>query len=553
MKKFTIAAIAAVIAMTATAATRSSKTDVARSLDVFNAMVKELQLNYVDTIDIKKSVNTAMLYMLDEIDPYTEYYPSDDREQLTMISTGEYAGIGCAIGRTDSTIYFSEPYFGSPSHLAGVKAGDVILSIDADTLTRDWDVTRASKALRGAAGTRVNVRVKRPFASDSIVEINIERAKIKTPAVTWYGTVGADGKTGYIYLSSFTEKAPGEVSDALTDLMGRGITSLVLDLESNPGGLLESAVEIAGLFVAKGTEIVRTRGRGQLSEKVYKTTRKPLAPDMPLAILIDGNSASSSEIVAGALQDLDRAVIVGERSFGKGLVQTSRTLPYDGLLKLTVAKYYIPSGRLIQAIDYSRRNEDGSVARMPDSLTTAYNTVRGREVRDGGGITPDVKTEGIKGNRLLYNISTGNYDFDFATAYAATHPTIPPARDFTIDDSLFADFKRSIDPAKFNYDRLCDSILKSLREASESEGYMNDEVAAQIDTLEHLLHHDLNHDLDLNREALNMLISNAIVRRYYFQSGGVENGLRYNKALKEALEILGDRNRYNQILNIEAK
>lgn len=541
--------VAAASSITATGATRSNKSELAKSLDVFNAIVKELQLNYVDTIDIKKTVNNALFYMLYEIDPYTEYYPSDDREQLSMLSTGEYAGIGCMIGRTDSTIYFSEPYFGSPSQKAGIKAGDVIISIDGDTLTREWDQTKASSALRGAAGTKVNVTVKRPFAQDSIINITMEREKIKTPVVSYYGTTGPDNKTGYISLSSFTEKAPEEVANALQNLIdNHGITSLVLDLQGNPGGLLESAVQIAGLFVPKGTEIVRTRGRGQLSEKVYKTTRKPIAPEMPLAVLIDGSSASSSEIVAGALQDLDRAVIVGERSYGKGLVQSSRSIPYDGMLKLTVAKYYIPSGRLIQAIDYSHRNEDGTVARTPDSLTTVYNTIHGRQVRDGGGITPDVQVDFPKANRLLANIRSGNFDFDYATEFAATHPAIPAAREFQITDSIFEDFKKSIDPGKFKYDKASDSLLKSLTEAAKEEGAMTPEVQAQIDTLKTMLNHDLGQDLDNNRQKIEMFLSDAIVRRYYYQEGGTANSMRYNKPLKEALKVLVNPNKYKEIL-----
>lgn len=552
MKKIYMLGLAAMACLAALGATRGDKTDAARSLEVFNSVVKELQLNYVDTIDIKKSVNTALLYMLDEIDPYTEYYPADDREQLTMISTGEYAGIGCMIGSyEDGRIYFSEPYAGTPSQLAGVRAGDLIIAIDGDSITSEWDTQRVSQALRGSAGTKVAVRVRRPFATDSIIDFTLERAKIHTPAVQAHAAVGPDGKTGYILLSSFTEKAHDEVAAALDDLIrNHGITSLVIDLQGNPGGLLESAVQIASLFVPKGTEIVRTRGRGALSEKVYRTVRKPVAPDMPLAILIDGGSASSSEILAGSLQDIDRAVIVGDRSFGKGLVQTSRQLPYDGMLKLTVAKYYIPSGRLIQAIDYSRRNEDGSVARTPDSLTTVYNTLHGRQVRDGGGITPDISSAHPQGSRLLYDIRRGNYDFDYATRFAATHPSIAPARDFVITDSIFADFKRSINSAGFKYDRVSETLLKSLREAAESEGYMTPEVEAQIAVLDTMLSHNLDHDLDHNREALELFLSDAIVRRYYFQEGGALNSLRYNTALRDAIAILSDPRAYAEKLGL---
>lgn len=553
MKKIVTVCLLALAGVTGmSAATRSNKTEVARNLDIFNALVKELQLNYVDTIDAKKSINTAIFYMLDEIDPYTEYYSSDDQEQFNMLSTGEYGGIGCVITKgRDGRIYFAEPYEGTPSQRAGVRGGDVILQIDSDTLSTKWDVARTSEKLRGPAGTVVKVRAMRPYVADSIVTFEIERAKIVNPAVTYYGTAGTDGKTGYIALSAFTDKAAGEVRDALVDLMeNHGVTSLVLDLRGNPGGLLESAVQIAGLFVPKGTEIVRTRGRGALSERVYKTIRKPVAPDMPLAVLIDGGSASSSEIVAGSLQDLDRAVIVGARSFGKGLVQSSRTLPFDGVLKLTTAKYYIPSGRLIQAIDYSRRNEDGSVARMPDSLTTVYNTVHGRPVRDGGGITPDVVVESPKINRLLYNIRRDNWDNDFATMYAASHDSIPAATEFVVTDSIFAGFKRFIDPDKFAYDRACDSILKQLREAVEVEGYKTPEVDGQIDALETMLHHDLEHDLDVNREILNELISDAIVRRYYYQKGAVANSMRYNKALHQALKLLENREEYCRIISV---
>jgi carboxyl-terminal processing protease len=537
-------------------ATRSNKTDIQRNLDIFNALFKELQLNYVDSLDSKKAINTAITYMLDDIDPYTVYYSSDETEELSRISTGEYGGVGSIITKgRDGRVRFAEPYEGTPSHKAGILAGDIILQIDTTRITPKSSIADVSERLRGNPGTHVSVTIQRPYPAadaDSVQTIDIERAKINTPAVTYYGTVGDDNRTGYILLSSFTEKAPGDVKNALTDMMkNHGITSLVLDLQGNPGGLLESAVEIVELFVPKGTEVVRTRGKGTLSEKVYKTMRAPVAPNMPLTVLIDENSASSSEIVAGSLQDLDRAVIVGQRSYGKGLVQSSRSLPYDGMLKLTVAKYYIPSGRLIQAIDYSRRNEDGSVARTPDSLTTVYRTIHGREVRDGGGITPDVKVELPRTNRLLYNIRRDNWDFDYATRFAAEHPTIASPREFTITDQMFADFKASINPEEFHYDRACESVLKTLREAVDTEGYMSDDVDAQISALEKTLHHNLDEDLDKNRPMLETLLISQIVPRYYYQSGTVDATLRYNDAMKEAVKILADQQKYKEILNIK--
>lgn len=553
MKKILTTALAAsLLTITCAATVRSDRTDLARGMDVFGAIVKQLQMHYVDSIDAKKSINTAIEYMLDEIDPYTVYYPSDQEEQFTMLSTGEYGGIGCIITKgRDGSVRFTEPYENTPSQRAGVLPGDVILEIDTAVITPKWDVSAVSDRLRGPAGTTVRVKVRRPYATgaDSIRHITMERAKIVTPAVTYYGTTGADDKVGYISLSSFTDKAAAEVRDALSDLITtHGITSVVLDLQGNPGGLLESAVQIVGLFVDKGTEVVRMRGRDNLSERVYKTTRKPLAPDMPLAVLIDEGSASSAEIVAGSLQDLDRGVVVGRRSFGKGLVQNSVSLPYDGVLKLTVAKYYIPSGRLIQAIDYSHRNPDGSVARMPDSLTTVYNTIHGRPVRDGGGITPDVTVEAQAVNRLLYNVSRDNWANDFATLYASRHDSIGRPRDFVVTDSLFEEFKRFIDPTAFNYDRSSEQILDNLREAVKIEGYTSDQVSAAIDTLATLLRHDLAHDLDVNREQLNQLISDPIVRRYYYQRGGVENAMRYNESLRQAVKVLQEPAEYRKLL-----
>lgn len=335
MKRILMPLVAATLvigAATVAAETRSSKTDISRSLDIFTSLFREVQMNYVDTLDAKKAINTAIVYMLDEIDPYTEYYSSDDTDDLAQLSTGEYGGVGSIINKgRDGRVRFSEPYENTPSWKAGVRAGDVIMQIDSTEITRDFTVSKVSEMLRGTAGTSLQVKICRPYAADSIKIMTIEREKIHNPEVPYYGVTGADGKVGYIALNSFTEKAPREVGDALRDLIdNHGITSLVLDLQSNPGGLLESAVEIVGLFVDKGTEVVRTRGRDPRSERVYKTTRKPMAPSLPLAVLINGGSASSAEIVAGSLQDLDRAVIVGERSFGKGLVQSSRPLPTTG-------------------------------------------------------------------------------------------------------------------------------------------------------------------------------------------------------------------------------
>ena len=323
---------------------------------------------------------------------------------------------------------------------------------------------------------------------------------------------------------------------------------IVLDLRGNGGGLLEQAVDIVGNFVPKGTEVLRTRGRDASTEKIYKTTKTPIFPDIPLAVLIDGGSASSSEITAGSLQDLDRAVLIGSRSYGKGLVQATMQLPYDGLLKVTTAKYYIPSGRLIQALDYSHRNPDGSVARTPDSLTNVYKTLHGREVRDGGGLTPDITVEWPQISRLTYNLVRDNWTYDFANKYANTHESIPDAWDFEITDEVYDDFKKSIDPSKLKYDKVLDEILKELRKTAGEEGYLTDETAAALDSLAPLLTHNLNRDLDNKRHEVSEYLGAEIANRYYFDKGKILQDLKYDDALKKAEEILSNPAELKKIL-----
>jgi len=423
--------------------------------------------------------------------------------------------------------------------------------VDNDTVTT-WHSSQVSGKLKGQAGTQVKVTVNRPYAADSILTFDITREKIQLPAVPYYGVVRDN--IGYINLTSFTDKAATDVRNALIELKkDPRVKSIVLDLRGNRGGLLEAAVKIVGLFVPKNTEVLRTRGKGLLNEKVYKTTSAPVDTQIPLAVFIDGGSASSSEITAGALQDLDRAVIIGNRSFGKGLVQSTRPLPYDGVLKVTIAKYYIPSGRLIQAIDYSHRNPDGSVARIPDSLTNVFKTVHGREVRDGGGITPDIDIDYGEANRLTYNIVSDNWAFDYATRYTAQHPEIAPAEEWQITDSIFDDFKQFIDPEKFNYDKVCEQMLESLKKAAEIEGYMNDSTRKEFTVLEGLLKHNLGHDLDNNRKDIEEILASEIIRRYYYQKGQVIEALKRDATLDSAVVVLNDKARYKQILSPAAK
>lgn len=523
---------------------KSNDAEIIRNLDTFNSLYKELNAFYVDTIDARKSIETAIGAMLNNIDPYTEYIPAKSQEDYITISTGEYGGVGSYIVERKGVTYFSEPYEGSPAAKAGVKAGDKIVKIDGDSVV-GLASDKVSSKLKGQQNTVVKLLLERPHVGN--VELEVTRKKIQVPTVPYYGVQRGD--IGYITLNTFNERSAQEVKSALLELKKNpAVKRIVLDLRGNGGGLLESAVQIVGLFVPKGTVVVETRGRVKQNNKIYKTTQEPVDTKIPLVVLIDGGSASSSEIVTGALQDLDRAVVVGNRSYGKGLVQTSRPLPYDGLLHVTIAKYYIPSGRLIQAIDYSRRNPDGSVARIPDSLTNVFRTANGREVRDGGGITPDIKVEYPKVNRLSYNIVRDFWAFDFATKFAHEHDSIAAPEDFVITDTIYNSFKKFIDPAKFQYDKVCEDGLKQLREVADTEGYMNDSTKAVFAQLEKLLKHDLDRDLDTHREVISQLLAVEIVKRYYYQRGACIQELKDDPAIDAVVKLFSTDGEYERIL-----
>ena len=486
--------------------------------------------------------------MLGQIDPYTEYYPEDELDNLRVLSTGEYSGIGSVIMQRNGRVELSEPQWNSPARKAGLRFGDRIVAIDGDTLPKGYTTQQASARLKGQAGSKVRLTIERPYVADSILDFEITRGQIRTNSVPYYGIVR--DSIGYIRLTTFDTNSASEVKNAVVALKkDPRLRAIVLDLRDNGGGLLESATQIVGLFVPKGTEVVRTRYRGKNNEKIYKTTQQPVDTDIPLAVLINENTASSSEIVAGALQDLDRAIVVGNRSYGKGLVQSSRPLPYNGLLKVTVARYYIPSGRLIQAIDYSHRDENGRVTRIPDSLTNVYHTMAGREVRDGGGITPDITVKAKEMNRLMYNVIADFWAYDYANRFRARQgDTIAPADRFEISDSIYADFKNFIDPDRFKYDRMCESGMKYLREAAQLEGYMTDSVAAQFDLLESMLKHDLSRDLDFNAADLRDLLDDEISARYYDDGARVMRALRTDPDLDAATAALLDPARYRALL-----
>lgn len=535
MKKIilTLFALTAVIAV----AQKSADMAAGRGLSTFGAIVKELELNYVDTINQERAFNEAIDAMLATVDPYTVYYPQEDREDINTMTTGEYGGIGALLLNRDGGSYISEPMEGSPAIKAGLQAGDRLMRIDTTDVSK-WTTDKVTKILRGRPDTEVKVRVLRPFVKDSIIDLTVTRKKIRQSSVPFSGVI--DDKTGYIRITQFIESTGRDVRAALDTfrMSHPGLTGIILDLRGNGGGLLEQAVDVASNFVPKGTEIIRTIARDKNDNKVYKTIHKPLYPDIPLAVLIDGGTASASEILAGAMQDLDRGLLVGSRSFGKGLVQTTRPLPYGGVLKVTVARYYTPSGRLIQALDYTHRNPDGSAARVPDSLTHAYKTLHGRTIRDGGGLAPDSTIEWPKINRLVYNVVSDNWAWDYANKFKSRHPHIAPAGKFVITDSIYSDFKASIDPKKFKYDSAMEEATEQLRKIAEEEGYINPETTEAFDNLKKLLTHNLDRDLDTHRKQIEEYLGAEIVSRYYLERGRSEYATRGDEAIEKAIALM---------------
>lgn len=548
MKLRYIAFAVAVAAGIASLSAKDNKKEIARNLNIFNSVYKAVNSSYVDTIDAQKAIRAAIDAMLSELDPFTEYIPEEDAEDFRTISTGEFGGIGAYISQNKARETFvSEPQEGTPAALSGLKAGDVFVTIDGDTVTTIGS-DKVRERLRGQAGTGLSVSVRRRLATgDTIVNVDITRAKIEVPTVPYWGVVR--DTVGYISLNTFNEKSYPEVKKAVEALVkDPRVKGIALDLRGNGGGLMESAINIVSIFTPKGTEVLRTRGRNVTNEKIYRTTKAPVDVSIPLVVIIDDNSASSSEIVAGSLQDIDRAVIIGERSYGKGLVQSTLPIPYNGLVKVTTQRYYIPSGRLIQAIDWSHRNADGTVARKPDSLTNVFYTKAGRQVRDGGGITPDVKVEYPDISRLTYTLVTDNKVFDFVTRYAAEHEQIAEPADFVSTDEFYDEFKASIDPSAINYDKPCEVIIDELEKAAKREGYLDEAVTAKIAELREVMHHDLAKDLDANRRQIEQYLVPELLRRYYYQRGATAYSLKSDPAVAQAARLLANRADYTTIL-----
>lgn len=522
---------------------------ISKNLDVFNSVYKELDMFYVDTIDPQKVIRAGIDAMLEEIDPYTVYYPEDDLDDLKQMITGKYAGIGSIIRyyKKRERVVIFEPYEDTPAAEAGLKAGDIILEIDGKDV-KGLMTDKVSEMLRGEAGTTFILKVERPGEAAPL-EFRITRRNIQTPAVPYYGML-TDGKSGYVQLTSFTDNCARDVRRAIIELKEQGASQFVLDLRSNGGGSLKEAVEIVNLFVPKGLELISTKGKMRQACHVYKSTREPLDLKSPLAVLVDGASASAAEIVAGSLQDLDRAVIVGTRTYGKGLVQIPRDLPYNGQLKVTTSKYYIPSGRCIQALDYQHRDEKGQAIRTPDSLTNVFYTAAGREVRDGGGIRPDVAVEVPKQSHLLYYLLNDDVLLEYGNEYALSHPTIAGPQEFELTDEDYEHFKKMVLESGFKYDRQSEKALKELKEVAKFEGYLEN-AQAEFDALEKKLQHNLSADLDRLKKEIKPLIASEIVKRYYFQRGVIIQQLKDDPDLDKALEVLGDSTSYAAVFAVK--
>lgn len=525
--------------------------EINKNIEIFNSVIKELDMFYVDTLNVEKTIESGIVNMLGGLDPYTNYMTEEQSSDFSLMTTGEYAGVGALISSRNidgrDVVYISEPYEGMPAAQSGLKAGDIILAINDQDMTvadkvagESYNKTLSNKVsnnLKGQAGTEIKVKIERP-GSKKPIEFKIIRKNLQISSVPYYGIL--KNNVGYIILTGFTDKCAQDVKRAFLDLKSRGITSLILDLRNNTGGVMDEAIQIINFFVPKGEVVLTTKGKMKQWDRIYRTTLEPIDTQIPLAVLVNRMSASASEIVSGALQDLDRAVIMGERTYGKGLVQAPRELPYGGTLKITTSKYYIPSGRCIQAIDYAHRNEDGSVGRIPDSLTTVFKTAIGREVRDGGGVIPDVKIESRKIPSITYYLENQFIIFDWVTDWALKHSKIAPVEKFSITDEEYDNFKSFVKAKKdFKYDVMSEKRLQLLKEVMDFEGY-SQTAENEYKALEAKLVPDLERDLENFKDDIKQMINQEIVKRYYFQKGEQIESLKNDKDVAKAIDFLVD-------------
>ena len=521
---------------------------VAKNLEVFNAIYKNLDLLYVDKLPADTVIGNAVDAMLESLDPYTEYYPQAKGKDLKMLMTGKYAGVGALIRYSPKykNVFIDEPYENMPAANAGLRKGDLILSID--DLSMEGKTTQfVSDHLRGDAGTTFMIKIRRP-STGKIMKLKITRGAIKMPAVPYYGLL--DSGIGYINLNQFTEDCSKDFRRAFVEMKKNGMQKLIVDLRNNGGGLESEAVNIVNLFVPKDVTIVSNHGKVKRLDRDYKTTAEPIDTVIPIVVLVNNNTASSSEITAGALQDLDRAVIMGTRTYGKGLVQTTVDLPYNGKMKLTTHKYYIPSGRCIQAINY-RHDRGGSTEHVPDSLSKVFHTLHGREVRDGGGIKPDLEiapdTASNIQTYLMSVIDSTETVLDYIVSYVAKHPTIANPSAFELTDEDYEAFKQHVLKSGFKYDGVSEKILKELVKTAKFEGYYND-AKPEFDAIENKLKHNVAKDLDYNRDRIMQALASTIVSIYYYQRGTIEYTLKHDKQIKAAQKLLDNPAKYKEIL-----
>lgn len=553
MRKLILALTIALAGTTAGAQDAESEHnfDVAKNVETFNAIYKALDMMYVDTLNADEVVGNGIAYMLRSLDPYTEYYSEAKTKDFSMAYQGKYAGIGAIIryNLAIGNVVIDEPYEGMPAAVAGLRKGDIILAID-DSTTVGKDVSYVSSHLRGEAGTSFVLTFKRPSTGKTMKK-KITRQAIQMPDIPYYGL--QDNGIGYLKLNSFVdENCARDLRRDFIEMRNKGMRGFVLDLRNNGGGLLNQAVSIVNMFVPKDISIVTTKGKIKQVNRDYRTTVEPIDTVMPIVVLVNGESASASEITSGSLQDLDRAVILGTRTFGKGLVQATLDMPYNSQLKLTTSKYYIPSGRCIQAINY-KHSRGGYTEHVPDSLTHLFHTAGGREVRDGGGIKPDVEVQADSvPNIAFYLASTGRDSsevmLNWELKYIKAHPSIAPARDFHLTDADYADFKKDVLASKFKYDGETAKYIKELEKLAKFEGYYDD-ARTEFESIEKKLKHDVAKDLDFNESIIRQLIEADLVAVYYYQRGTVENSLRNDKQFHAAVDLLNDTERYNSILH----
>lgn len=515
----------------------------AKNIDVYFSILQELDMYYVDTIDHERIIRTSIDKMLKSLDPYTVFIPESEVGDFDFSTTGQYGGVGALIRKRGDAIEVAEPYKGFPADRAGLRPGDLILSVDGQHVDSK-NVAEVSAALKGKIGTPLHMQVLK-FATKDTVTLTMERSQIQLPSVPYFGLL-PNSSVGYICFSSFTKDCSEEVKNAMDALKHAGAKGLILDLRSNTGGLLNEAVKIVNLFVPKGQEVVSVRGRVG-GEVKYKTDRIPLDSEIPLVVLTNSLSASSSEIVAGALQDLDRAVIVGQRSYGKGLVQSVRPLPFNEKFKLTTAKYYTPSGRCVQAIDYTHRNADGSVGKIPDSLVRKFTTRAGRTVYDGGGIIPDERLTAHSTPQILAMLYAKNFFFDFANRYYVQHPTVESVAEFKLQEHDFQDFVKFARDSNFTYETVSSKAFHDLLKTLKKEKYYDD-LKPELDDLETKLAPSVSQDFERFKQEISDMLEEEIASRYYYQHGRLEVSTRHDSEVKRAAEILNDPTLYKSFL-----